>query len=83
MTKSISDDLRCRVIAAVAGGLSRRAAAVWFGVVAASAVRWVRAWRENGATWQGSAKGAANAHGGSKPIETRSWQRSRVRMTSR
>lgn len=51
MTKSISEDLRWRVIAAVEdGGLSRRAAANRFGVAAASAVRWVREWRESGAT---------------------------------
>lgn len=41
MTRSISEDLRSRVIAAVEGGLSRRAAAERFGVGAASAVRWV------------------------------------------
>lgn len=39
MTKSISEDLRSRVILAVDGGLSRRAAAERFGVAAASAVR--------------------------------------------
>ncbi len=50
MTKSISEDLRFRVIAAVEGGLSRRAAAARFGVAAASAVRWVREWRESGST---------------------------------
>ncbi|MCC4256086.1 MULTISPECIES: IS630 family transposase [Sphingobium] len=50
MTKSISEDLRSRVIAAVDGGLSRRAAAERFGVAAASAVRWVREWRESGST---------------------------------
>lgn len=50
MTKSISEDLRSRVIAAVDGGLSRRAAADRFGVAAASAVRWVRDWRETGST---------------------------------
>lgn len=48
MTKSISEDLRSRVILAVDGGLSRRAAAERFGVAAASAVRWVREWREAG-----------------------------------
>ena len=42
MAKSISDDLGFRVIAAVDGGLSRRAAAEHFGVAAANAVRWVR-----------------------------------------
>jgi transposase len=50
MTKSISVDLRTRVIAAVEGGLSRRAAAKRFVVAVASAVRWVRVWRESGAT---------------------------------
>jgi transposase len=46
----LSEDLRLRVIAAVDGGLSRRAAAERFGVAVASAVRWVREWRESGAT---------------------------------
>jgi transposase len=48
MTKSLSDDLRSRVIAAVDAGLSRRAAARRFGVGIASAIRWVREWRETG-----------------------------------
>ena len=50
MTKSISENLRSRVIAAVDGGMSRRAAAARFGIAAASAVRWVRDWRETGST---------------------------------
>ena len=50
MTKSISEDLRSRIIAAVDNGLSRRAAAKRFGVGAASAVRWVREWWETGST---------------------------------
>lgn len=50
MAKSLSKDLRGRVITAVDGGLSRRAAAERFGVAAASAVRWVREWRETGVT---------------------------------
>lgn len=50
MTKSISEDLRARVLVAVDGGLSRRAAAERFGVAAARAIRWVREWRENGST---------------------------------
>lgn len=50
MTKSISEDLRSRLIAAVDNGLSRRAAAERFGVAAASAIRWVREWRETGST---------------------------------
>ncbi|MFZ0850732.1 MAG: helix-turn-helix domain-containing protein, partial [Hyphomicrobiaceae bacterium] len=48
MAKSLSQDLRSRLISAVAGGMSRRAAAERFGVSAASAVRWVRAWCETG-----------------------------------
>jgi transposase len=43
MGKPLSTDLRSRLIDAVAGGLSRRAAAERFGVSAASAVRWVHA----------------------------------------
>lgn len=50
MAKSLSEDLRSRVIAAVDDGLSRRAAAARFGVAAASAVRWVREWQESGVT---------------------------------
>jgi len=42
MARSLSGDLRKRVIAAVAGGLSRRAAAERFGVSASSAVRWTQ-----------------------------------------
>lgn len=48
MTKSLSEDLRSRVIAAVDAGLSRRAAAERFGVGTASAIRWVREWRDTG-----------------------------------
>jgi transposase len=50
MAKSLSEDLRSRVIAAVNAGLSRRAAAERFGIGAASAIRWVREWRDSGAT---------------------------------
>jgi len=49
MTKSLSEDLRCGVIAAVDAGLSRRAAAERFGVGTATAIRWVREWRDTGA----------------------------------
>lgn len=49
MAKALSQDLRRRLVAAVEGGLSRRAAAERFGVSAASAVRWTKAWRERGA----------------------------------
>ncbi len=48
MTRPLSNDLRERVIGVVAGGLSRRAAAERFGIAVATAVRWVRNWRESG-----------------------------------
>ena len=41
--KPLFTDLRTRLVAAVASGLSRRAAAERFGVSPASAVRWVQA----------------------------------------
>lgn len=40
MAKSLSFDLRQRVIAAIEGGMSCRQAAARFGVSAASAIRW-------------------------------------------
>jgi transposase len=48
MGKSLSEDLRERLIRAVEGGMSRRAAAARFGVSASSAVRWMKAWQEAG-----------------------------------
>jgi transposase len=48
MGKPLSLDLRSRLIAAVAGGMSRRAAAERSGVAAASAVRRVHASRTTG-----------------------------------
>jgi len=50
MAKSLSEDLRIRLIVAVEAGMSRRAAAQRFGVAVASAIRWVGAWRATGAT---------------------------------
>lgn len=49
MAKSLSEDLRSRLIAAVEGGMSRRGAADRFGVSVASAVRWLRHWHATGA----------------------------------
>ena len=43
MGKPLSTDLRSRLVAAVSGGLSRRAAAERFGVSAATGVRWMHA----------------------------------------
>jgi transposase len=48
MTKPLSDDLRRRVIAAVDGGMSRRAAANRFGIAVSTAIKWVSAWRRTG-----------------------------------
>ena len=48
MVKSLSDDLRVRVVAAVEAGVSRRQAATRFGVSVSSAIRWVRRWRDRG-----------------------------------
>jgi transposase len=50
MAKPLSEDLRTRVVRAVEDGMSRRAAAERFGISAASAVRFVREWRQSGAT---------------------------------
>jgi len=48
MARTLSDDLRSRVIAAVEAGLSRRAAAERFGIGIATAIRWVRAFCASG-----------------------------------
>jgi transposase len=50
MGKTLSEDLRVRVIAAVEGGMSRNAAAERFGIAVATAVRRLRNWRDTGAT---------------------------------
>ena len=57
MAKTYGVDLRERVIAAVDGGLSRRSAAERFQVAISTAIRWVRAWRDDG-------RGAAKLKGG-------------------
>ena len=48
MARALSVDLRDRVVAAIASGLSRRQAAVRFGVSAASAVRWQQLANQHG-----------------------------------
>jgi transposase-like protein len=50
MAKPLSEDLRIRLVRAVEGGMSRRAAAERFGISVSSAVRFVKEWRESGAT---------------------------------
>jgi transposase len=48
MARTLSEDLRGRVIAAVEGGASRRAAAERFGIGVATAIRWMRVFRATG-----------------------------------
>lgn len=48
MTRPFSNDLRERVVSAVDGGLSRRAAAERFGVAVSTAIKWVARWRRTG-----------------------------------
>ncbi len=48
MGKSLSNDLRVRVVEAVEAGASRRQAAARFGVGVSSAIRWVRIWHVQG-----------------------------------
>ena len=48
MTRPLSNDLRQRLISAVDGGMSRRAAAKRFGVAASTAIKWVQQWRKTG-----------------------------------
>ena len=48
MAKALSVDLRHRVVAAIAEGMSRRQAAARFGVSAASAVRWHQRFKASG-----------------------------------
>jgi transposase len=48
MTRPLSNDLRVRLVDAVAQGMSCRAAAGRFGVAASTAVKLVRRWRDTG-----------------------------------
>ena len=62
MAKSLSEDLRRRVIGAVEGGLSRHAAAARFEVAVATAVRWLRAWHDEGVTAAKPCGGDRHSH---------------------
>ena len=48
MVKPYSNDLRDRVVRAVADGASCRQAAARFGVAASTAIKWVQRWRRTG-----------------------------------
>jgi len=62
MTRALSDDLRKRVIEAVDGGMSRRAAATRFGIGASTAVKWVQRWRETGSRAPRRSGGNVRSH---------------------
>ncbi|MEE9476554.1 MAG: IS630 family transposase [Roseateles sp.] len=67
MGRPYSEDLRERIVAAVEGGHSRRAAARMFGVSASCAVKLLRRWRETGSVKPGKTGGSKGskleAHG--------------------
>ena len=48
MTKSLSKDIRERVVSAVEGGMTRRSAAKRFGVAPSTAIKWVDRWHRTG-----------------------------------
>ena len=48
MPKSLSGDLRERVVEAVGAGASRREAAERFEISASTAVKWLQRWRDHG-----------------------------------
>lgn len=81
MAKTYGEELRCRVIAAVAGGMSRRAAAARFQVGVTTAITWVQAWFEEGRS-TAKPKAAIPIRTGSRRIGTLSSTRSRHSRTS-
>ena len=70
MSKALSVDLRVRVFAAVAGGLSHRQAGERFGVSAASVSRWRRREREQGDCRPLALGGDRRSHGIERHAET-------------
>jgi transposase len=62
MTRPLSHDLRTRLIAAVEGGQSRRAAAKRFGVAASTAIKWLERWRCEGQAVPRRMGGDRHAH---------------------
>ena len=65
MGKTLSNDLRKRLVEAVEGGLSRRAAALKYDVGTASAIRWVERYRRTG-SWEPDKRGS---RAGRSPLE--------------
>jgi transposase len=62
MAKSLSVDLRKRVVAAIASGMSRRQAAERFGVSAASAIRWQQQFNQTGTVQPDKQGGDRRSH---------------------
>lgn len=62
MTAPLSNDLRLRVVMAVEGGLSRRAAAARFDVSIASAVRWYQRFKRTGSIEPDAIGGDRHSH---------------------
>jgi len=62
MAKTLSEDLRARVVDAVRGGTSCRAAAKRFGIGYATAIRWWRDWRATGSISAKSRGGPRGSH---------------------
>ena len=62
MGSSLSNDLRWRVVQAIEGGLSRRAAALKFEVSIASAVRWHQRYKRTGTVEPDKRGGDRHSH---------------------
>ena len=62
MTAPLSNDLRFRVVMAVKGGLSRRAAAARYDVSIASAVRWYQRFKRTGGIEPDAIGGDRHSH---------------------
>ena len=62
MTAPLSNDLRARVVRAIEGGLSRRAAAAKFDVSIASAVRWHQRYKRTGSIAPEAIGGDRHSH---------------------
>ena len=62
MTAPISNDLRLRVVRAIDGGLSRRAAAAKFDVSISSAVRWHQRYSRTGSIAPAAIGGDRHSH---------------------
>lgn len=70
MSKALSVDLRVRVLAAVAAGLTHRQAGDRFGVSAASVSRWRKLEREQGDPRPGALGGDRRSHAIERHAET-------------